>query len=142
MRILGKCILFCAAVAAVYFWRGKRVLVRDFVQYGASAHERHGLEILEFRYRPVTVWRFDVDGSRSAHAEYTYGATELRSMPQRRWCGKGMGVTIEVVLRYDYGDSRATRVFYNFKTGSLLTTLDYGTKDSQIAAAIEECDAE
>ena len=141
MRILGKCVLFGLAVAAVYFWRGTEIVAADVTQCGGE-HERHKLEVLKYRYRPITVWRFAVEGRRSADAQYTYGATEIRTVPRLEWCGDGVGVVIQAVVRYDYGESRLTRVFYNFKTGSLLTTLDYQTKDGQIAAAVERCNAQ
>jgi hypothetical protein len=141
MRFVGKCVLFGLAVAAVYFWRGKEVVASDVTQYG-TAQERHRLEVLKYRYRPITVWRFAVEGRPSADAQYTYGATETRTVPRLEWCGGGVGVVIQAVVRYDYGESRLTRVFYNFKTGSLLTTLDYQTRDAQIADAVERCNAQ
>lgn len=141
MQIVEKCVLFGLAVAAVYFWRGKEIVASDVTQYGA-AQERHRFEVLKYRYRPITVWRFAVEGRRSANAQYTYGATEIRTVPRLEWCGDGVGVVIQAVVRYDCGESRLTRVFYNFKRGSLLTTLDYQTKDAQIAAAVERCNAQ
>lgn len=130
------------AVTAIYFWRSKNAVTSQFIEYGGPAVERHGFEVLEYRYRPITVWRFSVEGGRSAHEQYTYGATEIESPPHHEWCGNGAGVVIDAVVRYDNGESRLTRVFYNFRTDSLLTTLDYETKDTQIAAAIEKCNAE
>jgi hypothetical protein len=140
MRIFAKCVLLATAVAAIYFWRSTNAVTSQFYNYGGPIRERHGFEVLEYRYRPITVWRFSVEGSRSR--QYTYGATEIQSPPHDEWCGNGVGVVIDAVVRYDYGESRGARVFYNFRTGALLTTLNYWTKDAQIAAAIEECNAE
>jgi hypothetical protein len=140
MRIVATWVLFGLAVVAVYLWRSKKVLACDVSAF--AAHEQHRFEVLEYRHRPITVWRFEIIGTRSAHAEYTYGATEIQTVPRREWCGNGSGVVIGAVVRYDYGESRLTHVFYNFKTGSLITTLDHRTKDAQIAAALEKCNAE
>jgi hypothetical protein len=148
MRMVTKCVVFGLTVAAaLYFWGGKRVVFSGGTQYGISRRERHEFAVVEYRYRPITIWRFVVQGTRSAHAQYTFGATQIQTTPRGEWCGNGLGVVIEAVVRYDYGESRLTRVFYDFSTRSLLTTLDDQATDdqatdAQIAAAVEHCNVE
>ena len=132
------------AVVVVYFWTAKRTVAADSRKYGGPSLLKgtHRFELLEYRYRPITLWCFEVEGVRSAHAQYVYGATVVEDIRRMEWCGNGTGVHVEAVVNYDAGESLPTQVFYNFATGRLVTTLDHRTTDAEVAAAIRKCNGE
>jgi hypothetical protein len=142
LRVLLAAILF-VAVGAVHFWTAKRTVVTEWRQYvGISPVETHSFELLEYRYRPILVWRSAVQGGRTAHVEHAYGAYAIEKVESVEWCGSGRGVLVEAKAQYDSGESRHICIFYDFQTPSLITTLDFRTTDAELMAAVSECKGE
>ena len=119
-------------VGAVHFWTAKKTVVSETRQYtgNSSPIEAHSFELLEYRYRPILVWRSAVQGGRTAYFEQIYGAYAIEKVQGVTWCGSGRGVLIEAIAQYDSGESRRIRIFYDFGRASLITTLDFRTTDS------------
>jgi len=140
--LMGATLL--AAAGATHFWTAKRTQATEMRRYVSRFRpvEIHRFELLEYCYRPILVWRSDVQGGRPAHVEYTYGAYAIEEMRRIEWCGSGRGVLVEAIVKYDYGESRRIRIFYDFQKGSLVTTLDFRTTDAELNAAVGKCRAE
>jgi hypothetical protein len=104
--------------------------------------ETHKFELLEYRYRPMLVWRSFAIGGHAPHSEYTFGSWIIEKLVRTEWCGKGSGVLVEAIAQYDYSESHNARLFYEFGTASFLTTLDHRTTDEELNNALQRCRAE
>ena len=130
-----------SAATGAHFWTVKRTVIAGTRQYGGPSRpvETHRFELLEYRYRPILVWRSAVQGGRTAHVEHTYGAFTIQEMRGTEWCGGGRGVLVESTVQYDYGPLHRISIFYDFQTDLLLTTLDYRTTDAELISAFSRC---
>lgn len=130
--------------AIVYFWTAKRTLmtqIRDYVP-SHGPMERHRFELLQYRYRPILVWRSLVIGGRTEQSEHTFGAWTIEKLDRTEWCGNGRGVLVQARAQYDSGESHDARLFYDFCTASILTTLDHRTIDADVSNAVRACEAQ
>jgi len=63
----------------------------------------------------------------------------LEQLQWINWCGDGRDVLVEAVAQYDAGESRSIRIYQDFSTGNLLTTLDPSAGDPAIDEALLLC---
>jgi hypothetical protein len=132
------------AIATVYFWTAKRTVMTETHDYAPSHRpmERHRFELLQYRYRPILVWRSFVIGGRAERSEHTFGAWTIEKLDRTEWCGNGRGVLVQATAQYDSGESHDARLFYDFRTASILTTLDHRTTHEAVNHAVRGCAAE
>jgi hypothetical protein len=133
-----------AIVSIVYFWTAKRTVMTQTSDYVPShgPMERHRFELLQYRFRHILVWRTAVTGGRGGRSEHTFGAWEIEKLHRTEWCGKGKGVLVQATAVYDSGESHDTQLFYDFRTGSMLTTLDHRTTAEAVNERVRGCNAE
>jgi hypothetical protein len=130
--------------AIVYFWTAKQTVMTQTRDYAPSHGpiQRHRFELLQYRFRPILVWRSFVIGGRGGWSEHTYGAWTIEKLHRTEWCGNGRGVLVQATAQYDFGESLDARLFYDFRTASILTTLDHRTSDWAVNEAVRGCKAE
>lgn len=143
MRLVGAILTSATllAVGAAYAWNAKATILSEAREYASSDRSTwiHRFELLRYRYRPILAWRSIVNGNQPSQNEYTFGAWTIEKLLRTEWCGKGIGVTVEAVARYDYGETHAARFFYNFRTAQFLTTLDPRTSEAALNYALQRC---
>jgi len=130
--------------AIVYFWTAKRTLIAETRDYVPShgPMKRHRFELLQYRFRPILVWRTFVIAGRGGRSEHTFGAWAIEKLQRTEWCGNHRGVLVQATAQYDSGESHHAQLFYDFSTASILTTLDHRTTDEAVNEAVRGCNAE
>jgi len=149
VKAFVKALLLTLSVAAIisagaaYLWTAKRTVVaqrRDYAARNMPIAE-HGFALLEYRFRPILVWRASATDGRIAQSQYTFGAWKIEKLVRTEWCGNGSGVLVEAIAQYDYGESHDARLFYDFGKALFLTTLDHRTTEQAVDKALQGCEA-
>jgi hypothetical protein len=141
LRLILVAVVLFGAIGGVYYWNAKTSVAMETQAYSHPVGDplTHRFELLQYRHWPILVWRSTVEGTHAVRAEHTFGAQVLERLERIQWCGDGRGVLVEAVSQYDSGESRSIRIYQDFVTGSLLTTLDLSATDVSIDDAVRAC---
>lgn len=128
------------ALTIAYLWTAKRTVAADSrrSRNTAGVLENPRFELFEYRYRPITVWRFRLEGHHAAQWEYVYGATEFKDIRRVRWHEDGNCVLVETSVIYDAGETLPVLATFDFEKGSFTTTLARKT-EAEVTSAFSNC---
>lgn len=127
LRALAAIVIAGAGVG-VYIWNARETMADE-----TRGARRYRVQV--YRFRPITEFQFDHDQNVYRSDRATFGATRITRIDSVRWLGSSTAVMLNFAADVDSGRSESQRLYYDFDTGTLLTTLN-GSRDAARLDAI------
>jgi hypothetical protein len=121
-------IVIAAVSVGMYIWNARETMADE-----TRGARRYRIQV--YRFRPITEFQFDHDENVYRSDRTAFGATRIIRIDSVRWLGSSTAVMLNFAAGIDSGGSENHRLYYDFGTGTLLTTLN-GSKDATRLDAI------